>query len=65
MKFKIITEVSENQGQIDVTIKRIGRIRRQEGAIAAALQFGITEEVRRILGQLQKLGQKHGEAVSK
>lgn len=61
MRFKIEVCVQSNKqdkDKLDVQIKRIGRVPRDYGTLAMSLHFGVTEEVKRILGELAKLAQK-------
>ena len=61
MRFKIEVAVQSNKedkDKIDVQIRRLGRVSREYSTLAVALHFGVTNEVRRILGDLAKLAQK-------
>ena len=64
MNFRIIVNVQNNKEtpeKIDVTISRTGKVAQKDGAIAGALQFAITQQVREILTTMEK---NNGKAIS-
>lgn len=65
MKFRIIVDVEQQGDDIQVAIRRTGRVSRKEGMVAGALHIAITEEVRRVMSRIQKLGEKNGTSDTK
>lgn len=65
MKFRIIVDVEQAGENIQIAIRRTGRVNRKEGMVAGALQIAITEEVRRVMTKIQKLGEKNGASDTK
>lgn len=61
MKFKIVVDVRPNPDDpdlLDVTIARQGRVAKKDGAVAAAIQFSVTQAVQ---DTMLRMGAKNGQ----